>query len=129
MSVLHKILEIDTRVDVNNNGSIVSDVMVQILKVVFSETELPDPCKHSLLIFVVKFLVLSVHVQDRFNLEVGASFERRIFLFVEKLKTFFAGFGMNLAILPCHFLIAKSANHCATCVFHLTLTFLVSVFS
>ena len=90
MSVLNKELKMTIGPHVNNYGSIVSDIMMQILKILLSITKFPYFSQDTFVKFNMNGLKFHMHVDNCFNLSVSASLKRRIFLFVKKFISLFA---------------------------------------
>lgn len=84
MSILDKELEMSIRMHMNDNGSIVDNIMIKILQILFPEPQFLNSFLYPSLIHKMKFLTFLVHVYHRLNLKTRASFEWFVLLPVVK---------------------------------------------
>lgn len=111
MGVFDKKLEMGIRVHVDDNWSIVDDVVVKVLQIFLVVTKLFNPFLKFPLFLKVKFLALFLHVDHCVNLQSGTSIERFVFCLVIKYLSLFASCYMSVILPFFKVLETVIANH------------------
>ena len=90
MSVLDKELEMTVRPHVNNDGSIVSNVVMQIFKILLGIAKLPNPIQDLFVELDMNRFKLHMPVENSFDLSGSTSLKRRIVVFIKEVLSLFA---------------------------------------
>jgi hypothetical protein len=98
VGVLDEEVEMCVNVHVNDDGSIVDDVVMQIFKVLLSIAQLFNTLYQLFLFSVVKSLTFPVHVSHSLVLKVSASIVCRVACLSEKFLPLLAGLVMVLLL-------------------------------
>lgn len=99
MGVFDKKLKMGIRVHVDDNWSIVDDVIVKVLQILLVVTKLFNSFLKFPLFLKVKFLALFLYVNHCVNLQSGTSIERFVLCSVIKCLSLFTSCYMSV-ILP-----------------------------